>query len=379
MYFNHQLFWKAIKTSFSPQYFHPLHGIYVTLFSSGFLGLQIFVSLVRKLEMIPYSQYRQQTITTPIYITGNPRSGTTFLHRLLCLDSQFTYTKLYHTIFPSIAFYYLFENLEKLNKHLNGLFTPIINFLEKKGFSGWDTIHTTKLDQAEEDEQLFVFTMLSPVITLLFPFFDKLQDSCWVDRLPRSTRQKLMSYYCDCLQRHLYAVGGKQTMLIKNTTCTGRLESMLETIPDLKIIHLIRHPYQAIPSLLSMYKASWQTFVPQTWDNVEASKALAKLYGEYYRQRLHIFTKLRQTQPERLIEITYEELTNNTLNVIKRIYEQFNLCLTEETLKNFHTEIQLAQTGYTSKHKYSLEEFGLSKEMIYSAIPDVFAEYNFQP
>ena len=372
MYLNYQVFWQGIKTSFSQQHFHPLHAIYVTLFSSAFLGLHTFVSLVRKLESIPYSSYRQQPIKSPLYITGNPRSGTTFLHRLLCEDEQFTYTKLYHTIFPSIILSKLLAQLEK-----SQIFTQIIASVEKKGFSGWETIHTTKLSEAEEDEQFFVFTMLSPVITLLFPFYSELEDACWVDRLPTPTREKLMSHYRDCLQRHLYAVGGNKTILTKNTTCTGRLQSMLDSIPDLKVIHLIRHPYQAIPSLLSMYNASWNSFVPQTRNNSKANIALAQLYADYYRQRLEILQKLRQNQPERLLEIRYEDLITNTLDVIDKIYSQFNLSLTTETLSKFKTQIQAAQQGYQSKHKYSLEQFGLSKEMIYNFMPDVFSEYNF--
>lgn len=378
MYFDHQLFWKAIRTSFSSQYFHPLHAIYVAIFSSSFLMLRTLVNLARQIDRVFYPQYRQQLITTPIYITGNPRSGTTFLHRLLCEDPQFTYTKLYHTIFPSITCYHLFEYLFKLNNRLNGLFTPIINSLESKGFSGWDKIHRTKLNEAEEDEQFFVFTMLSPVITLLFPFFSELEDCCWVDNLPSKTREQLMLYYRDCLQRHLYAVGGNQTLLIKNTTCTGRLKSMLSAFPELKIIHIIRHPYESIPSLLSMYNASWQTFVPQTRDSHEASKDLALLYADYYRQRVQIFQELSLNYPERFLEVRYEDLIADPMAIIKQIYEQFQLNLSETTFSDFQTQIQAAQSGYKSKHKYSLEQFGLSKEMIYTSMKDVFDYYKFQ-
>ncbi|ELR99468.1 sulfotransferase [Gloeocapsa sp. PCC 73106] len=379
MYFNHQLFWKAVKTSFSPQYFHPLHAFYVIIFASSFLLLRSIVSLVREVERFFYPHYRQQLITNPIYITGNPRSGTTFLHRLLCEDPQFTYTKLYHTIFPSISFYYLFDKLEKLNHRFNGLFTPIVNSLEQKGFKGWEKIHTTKLNEAEEDEQFFVFTMLSPVITLLFPFYEELTECCWVDKLPLSTREDLMSHYRDCLQRHLYGMGGDRTLLTKNTTCTGRLEAMIATFPDLKIIHIIRHPYESIPSLLSMYNASWRSFVPQTHHSSDASKALAQLYADYYRQRLRIFQELSQHHSDRLLEIRYEDLIADPLVIIKQIYAQFQIPLTEQTLSNFQTQIKAAQTNYRSKHYYSLEQFGLSKEMIYASMKDVFDYYQFQP
>jgi hypothetical protein len=51
-----------------------------------FVALQVrqaMSSLTLRLDRIAFPGYRQQPIDRPIFIVGNPRSGTTFLHRLL--------------------------------------------------------------------------------------------------------------------------------------------------------------------------------------------------------------------------------------------------------------------------------------------------------
>lgn len=378
MYFHYPTLCQILKLTFSPKYFHPVHGIYALVFLIPFLLLQFLVTLLRQVDKFLYPGVSQQKVTTPIYIIGNPRSGTTFLHRLLCNDPQFTYTSLIQTIFPSVTGYRLLEIFAVCNQRLGGVFTPIVNRVEKKGFSGWETIHKTKLNEAEEDEQLFVFTLLSPVITLLFPFFDELNAPFWVDYLPNKTKQQLMSYYLACLQTHLYATGGKQTLLVKNTTCTGRLESMLTTFPDAKIIHVVRHPYAAIASFLSMYRASWSTFVPQTRGNYHANWGLTELYIAYYRRRLALFQELKRQEPQRFLEIRYENLVENPLETVQTIYEYFQLKIDANVLDNLCIYLDNYHRKYTSKHYYSLEEFGISKDQIYEKMQDIFVAYGFE-
>lgn len=43
---------------------------------------------------------QQETISAPIFITGLPRSGTTFLHRLMMLDPEMRAPRVWETIFP---------------------------------------------------------------------------------------------------------------------------------------------------------------------------------------------------------------------------------------------------------------------------------------
>ncbi|MGK7933977.1 MAG: sulfotransferase [Microcystaceae cyanobacterium] len=371
MYFHSLTLQKALKES----YFSPnrtlSHSAYVTLFISLFFPVRTLVLGGQLLDNLLYPSYQQQEIIKPILITGNPRSGTTFLHRLLAKDCQFSSTKLYHTIFPSVSFYRLFDIIEK---PLNSLMT----WLDKRSFGGWQGIHKTELNGYEEDETLFVWSLLTPVISLLFPFPKQLETATWVDKLPQQNRDQLMGYYQNCLKRHLYAEGTNKTLLTKNTTCTGRLASMLEQFPDTRVIHLIRHPYQAIPSLLSMYAVPWRKFAPQTKKTVDSYESLARLYADYYRYRMQLFQVMGNQNSANLTEISYQKLVNDPLTTVETIYQKFGLEMSPVFRDKIKQETQL-NVRYQSHHHYSLEQFGLSQQQIYEMMPDVFEFYGFNP
>jgi LPS sulfotransferase NodH len=318
MYFHSPTLQKALQESyFSPKQ-NLTHAAYVTLFVSLFFPVRTLVLAGQLLDNIIFPSYQKQAIIKPILITGNPRSGTTFLHRLLANDPQFSSTKLYHTIFPSVSFYRLFDSIEKpLNR--------LMEWLDKRSFAGWQGIHKTELNGYEEDETFFVWSLLTPVISLLFPFPEQLKTATWVDQLSPKDRDQLMSYYQNCLKRHLYATGTNKTLLTKNTTCTGRLATMLDALPDTRVIHLIRHPYQAIPSLLSMYAVPWRKFAPQTRNKADSYESLARLYAEYYRRRMQLFQEMSDNNSPNLIEISYQELVNNPFTTVEKIYQKFEL------------------------------------------------------
>lgn len=380
MYFHYPTLGKILRESYFSKNAHPLHAAYVTLFLSLFFPARSLVSLGQFIDKIYYPQYQKQRVVAPLLITGNPRSGTTFLHRLLASDPQFTSTKLYHTIFPSVSFYRCFEAIDKFASNSEKTWGRWLEWLDKKSFGGWQGIHKTKLDGFEEDETIFVWTLLSPVITLLFPYPHRLHSTTWVEQLPPQTRHQLMDSYLDCLKRHLYATGSDKTLLIKNTTLTGRLAPMMEALPDLRIIHLIRHPYQAIPSLLSMYAVPWQKFAPQTRNNSNSYEALAQLYGEYYRRRMEIFQEMNQSESfrARLMEIPYENLIKDPLAIVKTIYQKFELEMSQDFQQQLEKQLQ-NHAKYKSSHQYSLEQFGLQREKLYEMMKDVFDFYGFDP
>ncbi len=374
MYFDHQTLYQLLQKTYLSKNAHPLHIAYVTLFISLYFFARSFVSLGQFSDKVFYPYYQKQPITKPILITGNPRSGTTFLHHLLANDPQFSSTKLYQTIFPAISFYRCFETIKRLTSRHRNRWNRWLEWLDKRSFGGWQSIHNTQLNGYEEDETVFVWSLLTPVITLLFPFPHQLPTATWVDQSPQETRDQLMTYYQDFLKRHLYATGTHKTLLIKNTTLTGRLTSMLETLPDMRVIHIIRHPYEAIPSLLSMYAVPWQKFCPQIRNQPHVHESLAQLYAEYYRRRIQIFQEMDQHKQSQLIEIRYEELMGDPYQTIEKIYAQFNLTMSPKVQ---HQLKQITQKPYQSTHHYSPEQFGLSRERLYEMMPDVFAFYGF--
>ena len=66
--------------------------VFVFLYS-----LNQFIHLIfRLIDEIFYSGFHKKDIKQPVFIISNPRSGTTYLHRLIALDSErFAFTTTY--------------------------------------------------------------------------------------------------------------------------------------------------------------------------------------------------------------------------------------------------------------------------------------------
>jgi hypothetical protein len=375
MYFHFQTLFKVLRLTFSKGRFSLRRAFFAVLFITLFLILRTFVWLVRLLDDIFFPGYRRQPLEKPIFIVGNPRSGTTFLHRLISRDKQFSYFKLYHTIFPAVVFSRVFVSLGKLDRFMGNFFKKILQAVSGKGFQGWSTIHKTGPEEAESDEMLFVYAMLSPLVGLLFPFFDELDEVKFVDTLPRTDRIKLMGYYRDCLQRHIYATGPDRLLLEKVALIAGRLESILEVLPDMRIIHMVRHPYESIPSLISMFYAPWNFFSPRTEKDSEECLQVASMIFQYYKRILYVKRKLPAHQ---FMEVRYENLVADPGGTVEAIYRALGLEMGDEYRSVLAQETEKARR-HKSKHTYALEDYGLTKEMVYAELKEVFEEYGFEP
>ena len=366
---------KIVRTTYSRQAIHPRHAILTCAFLFMFIVLRCIVSLVRMLDLVFFPGYRNQPIIAPIYIVGNPRSGTTFSHRLLAQDDQFTYFKLWHTIFPAVTFYKVFGFCSIVDRWVGRPFSRAMNWVSGKGFRGWESIHQTGPAAAESDEMLFMYAMLSPLLGLMFPFFRELDVAMFVDHLPEKNKRKLMVYYRDCLQRHLYATGPERILLQKVALIAGRIQTIYETFPDMRIVHLVRHPYESIPSLVSMFQVPWKSLAPQALTDTRRSRELAQIIYAYYRSLLVMKQRLPDSQ---FIEVRYEDLVADPKRTVERIYQEYGLELSLKFNDSLDKEVERAK-AYQSRHAYSLDDCGLTRDEVREALADVFEAYGFRP
>ncbi len=373
MYFHYPTFFKAVRLSFSRKYFSPRHAFLVVVFIVPFLFLRIFVWCMRFLDYVIYPAFVKQPIQAPLYIIGNPRSGTTFTHRLLALDEQFTYLKLYQTIFPAITCYKMFSLLGKIDQFIGRPGERLLNRVSNKGFKGWETIHQTGPRKAESDEMFFMFAMLSPLLGLLFPYLKELDSATFVDFLPQKDREKLMAYYKSCLQRHMYAAGADKILLQKVALIAGRLQTIQNLLPDMRVVHLVRHPYESIPSLISMFTVTWKSLAPHVCIDSRAKNELGELICDYY---LHIHNIEENLPHESLIKVVYPDLVADPFKIVTEIYKKFDLKLDSQYKNLLLTETRKARE-YSSKHRYSLEDYDLTKEKISQRLELIFEAYEF--
>jgi hypothetical protein len=348
--------------------------LYVLFFSALFLSSLLLVALLRGLDTLFFPDFRKIDVHQPVFIIAPPRSGTTFLQKVLCQDEErFIYWKMYQTIFPSICFQKLLDALVWLDLKLGGKFGRFLNWCEVKWFGGWDELHTMRLNQPEEDGGIYLYAFANEAIYLLFPFVKELWNLGFQDALPAEKRQKLMAYYRSCLQRQIYANGNGHAMLIKSTQSCGAVESLKEEFPDARFITIMRHPFESIASNLSLTVPVWQAHSPEITKDGPESLAYAGLQVEWYN---YLFRFRSQVSLENYYCVDYRALRDDPVITIESLYGHFGWLISENFQAKL-SDIGARNKHFHSGHHYTLEEFGLSRQMLEKELADILETYGF--
>jgi len=375
MYFNYKLFLKAEYLALFRRPFRLRRWGYVLLFSGLFLLFLLVVVVGRALDHVFFRRFRKQPVAGPVFIIAPPRSGTTLVQNLLSLDEErFVHLKMYQTIFPAVCYQRFIDALSWLDRRLGCPFQNLMSWCEKKWFGGWDDLHKMRLNQPEEDDALFLYAFESEAIFMLFPFVRELWEAGFPDALPLEERRKLMRYYRSCLQRHLHANGPGKTLLSKATQSSGTVESLLEEFPDAKFITIVRHPYRSVASHVSLFVPVWQAHSPDIAKDGPVARDYARLAVEWYK---HLFTFRQRVTQRQYHCIDYRDLVRNPRKTVENLYAHFGWTMNETCRVRLDAATH-RQRDFKSKHEYTLEEFGLSKEWIQQELGEVLDAYGLE-
>ena len=350
----------------------------VWLFSILFIflyALNQFIHIIFRLfDEFFYSGYKKKEIKEPVFIISNPRSGTTFLHRLISLDKEnFTYTKYAHTFQMTASFAKLASLMKWVDLRIGNIMGKTINWLDGRFWNGWDDMHPMGFNKAEEDELVFAQMMMSTGIFIPFPYFHLIDDNKFLDHEPEDVRKNVMDFYESCIKRFMYAADGNRTYLAKNVMSTGRFKTLLQRFPDAKIIYIARHPYDAVPSFASMFSVMYKAVSPNMPDNAPAKKAWAQLGIDFYKYSQEMKKTLPSSQ---FIELKYDDLLNSPQETVLKVYKHFNWIPSPAFLERLGRE-QARSKNYKSAHEYSLEQYGFTKQEIYNELGEMMDELGF--
>jgi hypothetical protein len=372
MYLDVGLFAKAEFLTLFKTRFSFRRWSYVIFFTALYCLMWMVVAFGRALDHLFFPKFKRQPVREPVFIVAPPRSGTTLLQKLMSLDEKrFIHNTLYQTIFPAVGFQRFFDGLIWLDRRLGQPFARVVSWAEKKWFGGWDEMHKMRFNEPEEDDGFFVYTFLTEAIFLLFLHVEDLWEAGFHDALTSVKRRKVMSFYRSCLQRRLFASGPDKTILCKATQSSGAVQSLLATFPDAKFITIIRHPNESIASHVSVFWPVWQAHTPELRKDGPESKAYARLAVRWFQ---HLFAFREKVHPRQYYCIDYRDLMCNPKATLEKLYHHFGWKISG----SYREKLTLAnsrQLHFESNHKYSLEEFGLTKEWIEEELSDVLIFY----
>lgn len=378
--FTPSIFYYHHQTVFKLAYYNCVKNFSIPrfLFTMLFLNLHFigvfFISFGRLIDELFYRGYRKMDLNEPVFIISNPRCGTTFLHRLLCLDKdRYTFSLLYHTLLPSVFYIKIIQGIAKLDKKFGGLLHKLMNKLDEFFFGGWKHVHQMGFDRSEEDEGIFTLAAYSPALILLSPWAYKLDYLSFLDKSDKKVQEKIKQFYISSLKRIMFATNPNATLLMKNVFSTGRLNFILDCFPNAKIIYPVRHPYKAVPSVVSMFTGPWKVHSKDVLDNSEESRAFGQIAISYYK---YLSDEKSIINPKNLMIVSYDEVVNQPKAIAHKIYEYFGFEISpkfQEALNSYTLESR----NYKSNHSYSLAQYGFTKEDIDLQLGEVMEEFDF--
>lgn len=378
MTFNFRLFWRQSVRAFYRSagtcgplnrdrfifllLFYPIWGCILLAAWIGFIADEIF-----------FPAYRKQRVEKPLFIVSNFRSGSTFVQRTLARDqSIFTCLRsgeIYLT--PSITQRRILRFLSRVDALCGRICERTVRRLDTLSL-GKLKIHSFGLFDPEEDEHLLFYIWSTFFAGFVFPYLDEMPPYQYFDtEIPRAERQRIMSFYRNCIKRHVFSSGGLHYMA-KNPLFSARIESLLETFPDARILYLVRNPLEMLPSTISLFSYMGRLFSdpPQKYPHCDQILEWTKYWYD------HPLEVIDRTPPEQCMIVTYDELMQSPDTVFRSIYSRFGYSMSE-ALETIVQEALATAQAHSSSHQYSYEAMGFTREQIVREFAHIFARFKF--
>ncbi len=328
--------------------------------------------VTRGLDHIFFPSIRKKKLDRPIFILGNPRSGTTFVHRFLLHSERLCAFQLWEMLFPAVTARRIFGGLVDRLAPLN-----------PARYHSSDA-HETSLRDVETDEPLWLFhAVRGPFV---WAYFHAWQDT-WGSDLCRSSldldsdpaeQARFYRYMEGSWKRNMVA-HDKPRVIAKTPMLTSQAPDLLRRYPGAKLIYLMRDPLATIPSGMSLLTG----VLSQSYDvwGSTSEEDRARYLENLYQASCHTYRSFHEMlesgtlSRDQVLVVPYPALINDLENTVRRISEFCELDPVPEFWERLAVQAE-KQKSRKSSHKYSLEKFGLDEDRIREDLKFVYDNYD---
>ncbi|MDW3208492.1 MAG: sulfotransferase [Reichenbachiella sp.] len=280
---------------------------------------------------------------SPLFIIGHWRSGTTFLHNLLCQDPNAAYVSTYQSLFPNnMHSKIIFKNFMKMN-------------MPDKRPS--DNVRLG-IDLPQEDEfALGNWQRLSFYDFFYFPdqfevLFDRTVEFKGVEQKDIDEWKSAYQGLIRNTQKH----GQGNYPILKNPVNTGRVDKLLELFPNAKFLHIYRNPVVVYLSIKKFFLSLFPTLQFQH----TTEKQLVDLIMQLYPRLMKRYLDQRHLIPKgQLYELCFEDFEKEPMQYTHEIFSQLNHSNWDEAKAQIQKYLE-AQSDY-QKNSYQISRFELDR------------------
>ncbi|HJV64245.1 MAG TPA: sulfotransferase [Geomonas sp.] len=286
----------------------------------------------------------QEKIVKPIFITGLPRSGTTFLHALMSQDPASRAPLVWEVMHPSPpperATYHSDPRIEKTRRELAWIDVLMPDFYK---------CHNIDATLPQECISITDHSFLSYVFESMYYVTSY---RTWHDQQDKRPAYVCHRKFLQHLQWH--CPGGH--WVLKAPSHLMALNSLFEIYPDAQIVLTHRDPLKVLPSCASFAQVLRAPFTSAI-DLKELGAEVSKRWADSAR----LLTRMRaaKEREEQFLDVSYHDLLRDPMGVVEGIYRYFQRDLTAEAREAMRQFIAGNPKDKNGAHRYSLQQFGM--------------------
>ena len=208
-------------------------------------------------DNVLFPGYHAQPVTKPLFLLGQPRSGTTRFEEILTEDREsLVALSLFEMRYPYLTVQYAFDGLGWLDRNVfrGGLRYVAFDLLNlNKPFGGKGARHQMRRLQYEltdEDDILFLFHQMHHFqLVAVAPDEEFVRFFYHFDHLPEASQRRALEFHRQCVQKVLYRRGRGRSYFAKWVAgWNGQLDRARKMYPDAQYIVIVRDPAESLPS-----------------------------------------------------------------------------------------------------------------------------------
>jgi hypothetical protein len=314
--------------------------IFITFVILLFLPLSII-----EIIFSPIRLRKTRLKKSPIFLLGHWRNGTTFLHELMNCNPEYEYMSISESVFPNLTLYF-----SKLIRRVVGWVLPDTR--------PQDDVKINADFPSEHDFAIANQNAMSPYLGGVFPknqdYYNRYASFFGVsDKEKNQLKRDILN-----IIKKLSIKKNHKRLVLKSPIDTARVDLLLDIFPDAKFIHIYRNPYKVFFSTKRMHLKLVEVFHLQN-GYPDLDEFILKTYRDIYYK---YYSDIHLIPPGNLIEIKYEELVENPLKEVERIYKELSLSGFEKAEPHIKKYLEKVENYTTNTYSINQQD----KERIYS-------------
>ncbi len=288
----------------------------------------------------------EQPIAQPIFITGLPRSGTTFLHRLMLLDPANRGPLVWETIYPSAAAGTREERIARVARQLKTFEWLAPDF---------PALHPLEATSPQECSEIaaHVFRSLRFDTTYHIPSYRNWLDADVVNNLPAYRFHKRFLQYLQ------HQDGAERQWVLKCPEHLFALQVIRSVYPDARIVFVHRDPVKVLLSQSRLTEVLRRPFT-RALDLLALGPNESRRWLDGTQRMMAVGNDAGFADP--VCHVHHIDLITDPVSTVDGVYRHFGMSLPPASATAITNFVAARPNGGYGDHSYRFENHGLNEQ-----------------